>query len=38
MDSPFPTRQQDPLLKIGMTAIILRHTYEQLGDTTASKN
>ena len=37
MDSPFPTLQQDLLLKIGMTDIILLHTKELLGDTPASK-
>ena len=37
MDSPFPTRQQHPLLRIGNAATILFHAYEQLGDSIASK-
>ena len=37
MDSTLPTRQQDPLIKIGIANIILLHTKEQLGDIATSK-
>ena len=38
IERPFPTLQQCPDKRMGYVAIKLLHTYEQFGDTIASRN